>query len=96
MKYEIILTSAFKNQLKLIKKRNKNLDKLTKVVNALANNEELDEKYKDHALINSTRFKDCRECHIESDWLLVYKKNNTDLILFLIETGTLLIRKKKS
>ena len=36
MKYEIILTSSLKKQLKLMKKRNKNLDKLTKVVNTLA------------------------------------------------------------
>lgn len=88
MKYEIILTSVFKKKLKLIKRRNKDLDKLTKVVNELANGEVLEEKYRDHQLVNSTRFKDCRECHIESDWLLVYKKNDSELILFLIETGT--------
>lgn len=43
---------------------------------------------KDFALINSPRFMGCRECHIEPDWLLVYKKSKNDLILFLIETGT--------
>ena len=73
MKYDIIITSAFKKQLKSIKKRNKSLDKLTEVVNKLANNETLDEKYRDHQLVNTERFKDCRECHIEPDWLLVYK-----------------------
>lgn len=88
MKYEIILTSSFKKQLKLIKKRNKNLQKLTKIVNALASGEELEQKYRDHQLTDNPRFKNCRECHIEPDWLLVYKKNNQELILFLIETGT--------
>lgn len=88
MKYEIILTTAFKKELKLIKKRKKDLEKLTKVVDCLANDIELEEKYRDHSLNNSARFKDCRECHIEPDWLLVYKKNNKELILFLIETGT--------
>ncbi len=88
MKYEIIMTSAFKKELKIIKKRNKDLEKLTKIVNKLANNEELDIKYKDHQLINNLRFENCRECHIEPDWLLVYRKNNNDLILVLIETGT--------
>lgn len=88
MKYEIIMTSAFKKELKIIKKRNKDLEKLTKIVNKLANNEELDIKYKDHQLINNLRFENCRECHIEQDWLLVYRKNNNDLILVLIETGT--------
>ena len=47
MKYEIVLTNSFKKELKLLKKRNKNLEKLTTVVNALANNETLDKKYKD-------------------------------------------------
>ncbi len=88
MKYEIIMTSAFKKELKIIKKRNKDLEKLTKIINKLANNEELDIKYKDHQLINNLRFENCRECHIESDWLLVYRKNNNNLILVLIETGT--------
>ena len=88
MKYEIVLTSSFKKELKQIKKRNKDINKLTTIVNALANDEELDAKYHDHQLYNSTRFKDCRECHIEPDWLLVYKKNQKDLILFLIETGS--------
>lgn len=88
MKYEIIMTSAFKKELKIIKKRNKDLEKLTKIVNKLANNEELDNKYKDHQLINNLRFENCRECHIEPDWLLVYRKNNNNLILVLIETGT--------
>ncbi len=88
MKYDIILTSAFKRELKIIKKRKKDLEKLTKIVNALANGEKLDPKYRDHALVNNSRFINCRECHIEPDWLLVYKYNDSDLILFLIETGS--------
>ena len=44
MKYEIVLTSSFKKELKQIKKRNKDINKLTTIVNALANDEELDAK----------------------------------------------------
>lgn len=88
MKYEIILTSAFKKELKNIKKRSKDLAKLSEVVNKLARDEELDIKYRDHALVNNLRFKNCRECHIEPDWLLVYRKDNDKLVLFLIETGS--------
>ena len=88
MQYDIILTTAFKRELKIIKKRSKELDKLREVVNKLASGEELEAKYRDHALANNLRFKDCRECHIEPDWLLVYKKNKNELTLFLIETGT--------
>ena len=88
MKYDIVLTSAFKKCLKTIKKRKKDIDKLTIIVNTIARGEKLEEKYHDHELTDSKRFKNCRECHIEPNWLLVYKINKNDLILFLIETGT--------
>ena len=42
MKYEIIMTSALKKELKNLKKRNKDLSKLTEIVNKLANDEKLD------------------------------------------------------
>lgn len=57
-------------------------------MDTLANNEKLDEKYKDHQLVNSLRFKNCRECHIEPDWLLVYRIDNNELVLLLVETGS--------
>ena len=88
MKYDIVLTSAFKSCLKTIKKRRKDLDKLTTVVNMIASGEQLDVKYSDHELNDNKYFKNCRELHLEPDWLLVYKINKKDLILFLIETGT--------
>ena len=88
MKYDIVLTSAFKSCLKTIKKRRKNLDKLTTVVNMIANGEQLDAKYRDHELNDNKYFKNCRELHLEPDWLLVYKINKKDLLLFLMETGT--------
>lgn len=46
------------------------------------------ENIKNHLLINNARFKNCKECHIEPNWLLVYKINDVELILLLIETGT--------
>lgn len=88
MKYKITTTTYFKKELKTIRKRNKDLSKLKKVVDIISNGEKLEEKYKDHQLINTTRFKNCRECHIEPDWLLVYRINNDELILVLVETGS--------
>ena len=88
MVYKITATNALKKELKNIKKRNKDLNKLKKVVDTLTNGETLEEKYKDHQLINTSRFKNCRECHIEPDWLLVYRINNNELILVLVETGS--------
>ena len=38
--------------------------------------------------LNSRNFKDVRECHIEPDWLLVYKIERTALVLKLIRTGS--------
>ncbi len=86
--YEVVLTSAFKRELKIIKKQNRKLYKLTEVVNKLANNEKLDIKNRDHQLITNLKFKNYRECHIEPDWLLIYKKDDNNLILYLIETGS--------
>ena len=56
--------------LKLAKKQGKNIDKLFYVVERIANGEELDVKYRDHSLTGN--FAGCRECPIESDWLLIY------------------------
>ena len=52
----------------------------------LANDEVLEAKYKDHCLTGD--YKDCRECHIEPDWLLIYKKYESELILMLVRTGS--------
>ena len=48
----------------------------------------LEPKYKDPKLYDNKKFKDCRECHIEPDWLLIYKTDNNQLILLLVETGS--------
>ncbi|STZ55765.1 mRNA interferase YafQ [Moraxella lacunata] len=69
---EIIRTSQFKRQLKLAKKRGKDLQKLVDIVEKLQRDEVLPEHHKDHNLIGN--FAEFRECHIEPDWLLIYKK----------------------
>lgn len=48
----------------------------------------LDVKYKNHNLTNDKNYKNCSECHIEPDWLLVYQYINNELILLLINTGS--------
>lgn len=59
---------------------------LTDIINTLADGKALDEKYKDHALQGN--WIGCRECHIQPNWLLVYRIDNNDLILYLTRTGT--------
>ena len=88
MKYEIERTSQFKKDYKLAIKRGCNIEELKKVVTLLANGEPLPEKYRDHDLTNSRNYKNMRECHIEPDWLLVYKITESVLILSLNRTGT--------
>ena len=69
-------------------KQNKDLNKLKSIAKSLANGDILEEKYKDHNLVNDKYFEDCRECHIEPDWLLIYKYTGDKLILLLVETGS--------
>lgn len=87
-KYEILTSTRFKKQLKKIKKQGKDINKIKFIINELSCGNVLDTKYKDHQLYNNKQFKECRECHIEPDWLLIYKYNNDRLILYLIETGS--------
>lgn len=87
-KYSISYTTKFSKQLKKLQKQGKNIKKLEKVITKLANNKKLDVKYKDHCLINDKFYKNCRECHIEPDWLLVYRYENNELILLLFATGS--------
>lgn len=86
MKYEVKFTTQFKKDLKLVKKQNKDIEKLFAVVKLLANGEKLDFKYKDHDL--SGNYKGTRECHIEPDWLLVYEYQNDVLVLMLYRLGS--------
>lgn len=87
-KYELKGLTKFKKQLKKIIKQGKNINKLIDVLKVLANGGILESKYKDHALINDKYYKDCRECHIEPDWLLVYHYDNNELIIILVATGS--------
>ena len=84
--FDIVLSNQFKKDLKLIVKRGYKLEKLNKVVDKLASNIKLENKYRDHSLTgNYTGF---RECQVEPDWLLVYRIYGNELILFLSRTGT--------
>ena len=81
---ELEYTTQFKRDLKLSKKRGKNTDKLDPVVDLLLKEKPLPEKYQDHQL--SGNYKDHRECHIESDWLLIYFQGKK--VLVLVRTGS--------
>lgn len=83
MKYAIFRTSSFKKAYKKLLPTDQEL--VLTIVFKLANGENLDEKYKDHLLIGN--YKGCRECHIKPDLLLIYKINNDEVELVLVEVG---------
>ena len=80
-KYEVKYSNTFKKSLKKVTKQNKNLDKMFYVIEKLANKETLEPKYRNHNLIDDKYYKNCGECHIEPDWLLVYRYEETDIAL---------------
>lgn len=84
--YSIVYSTQMKRSLKLMEKRGKDLVKLQKVINILASGEELPPKHKDHCL--SGNYSKYRECHIEPDWLLIYKIEKDILVLTLVITGS--------
>ncbi|MCL2446726.1 MAG: type II toxin-antitoxin system YafQ family toxin [Oscillospiraceae bacterium] len=83
---DIQFTAQMKRSVKKMQKRGKNINKLTQVLALLAVREVLPPKYKDHQLKGN--MKDCRECHIEPNWLLKYQIHEDVLILLCVDTGT--------
>ena len=86
VKYTVKVTTKFKRDYKLAIKRGRNIQLLEDVVAALAQGIALPEKYKDHALTGN--FVGYRECHIQPDWLLVYRLEDDVLVLTLSRTGS--------
>lgn len=86
MKYQIEMTTRFKKDYKVAIKRGYDPSLLREVIETLANGEELPAKNRDHSLGGS--FAGYRECHIQPDWLLIYKIQEEILVLLLARTGT--------
>ncbi len=86
MMLEIVVSNQFQRDLKNAKKRGLKIEKLNEVVKTLAEQKPLAQKHRDHNLIGEYRL--FRECHIEPDWLLVYRADTEKLELFLMRTGT--------
>ena len=86
MKYEVKPTAKFRREYKLAEKRGRNMDLLDAVITLLAQGKTLPSRYRDHALTGN--YIGCRECHIQSDWLLVYQIEEDVLVLVLSRTGS--------
>ena len=84
--FQVEFTRKMKRDVKRMRKRGKDMSKLDAVLRLLASGEPMPPTYRDHKL--SGNFSDFRECHIESDWLLIYQIFEDKLILSATGTGT--------
>ena len=84
--YEVVLSNRFRKDLKLAAKRGCDLALLNSIVDRLAQGATLPAKHRDHSLTGD--YIGFRECHIQPDWLLIYRTEGEALMLFLMRTGT--------
>ena len=84
--YRIGYTTRFKKDFKRCKKRGLDMSILETVIELLRINGNLPKIYKPHQLKGN--YADCWECHLLSDWLLVWKQNDVELVLLFTNTGT--------
>ncbi len=76
---DIYFSAKFKRDYKQAKKQGRDLNLLLVVIDTLAQEKNLPEKHRDHSLTGN--YQDHRECHIQPDWLLIYKVDNKALTL---------------
>lgn len=84
MKYEITHAKGFKKAFKKLIPKDKEL--VLQILTRLANDEILEPKYNDHAL--QGRLKDCRDCHIKPNLVLIYQKREDILELLALDIGS--------
>ena len=81
---KIHYTTQFKKDYKRINKQKKDLLKLRIVIEKLVAGQSLEARYKDHQLFGN--WKGHRDCHIEPDWILIYRITSDNL--YLERTGS--------
>lgn len=84
--YKLGTTKRFDKALKLCWKRGYQIEKLQKAISLLVENGTLPSEYKPHILHGNHEGEG--EAHVESDWLLIWKQNDTELTLLMLTTGT--------
>ncbi|MCD4721454.1 MAG: type II toxin-antitoxin system YafQ family toxin [Desulfobacula sp.] len=86
-----VFTRQFDKDVKRVQRRAKNLEKLKIIIRSLIAEESLDPIHRDHKLIGN--WKGRRDCHIESNWLLIYKIEENRIIFERTGTHSDLFRK---
>jgi len=83
---ELVQTTQFRRDLKRARRRGRDLVLLSTVIGQLQREEKLPASCRDHALVGN--YSGSRECHIQPDWLLIYRIDYGVLVLVLQRTGT--------
>ncbi len=76
---KLIQEKSFDKDIELAIKRHKNMQKIWDIINLLVKNKQLPSKNRNHKL--QGKFIEYWECHIEPDWLLIYRKTSEEIIL---------------
>ena len=84
--YEIEYTNSFKCSFKKCLKRGLDSHVFEAALRILVEKGSLPQNYKPHKL--SGKYRGLWECHLQSDWLLIWSQDDDKLILQLIDTGT--------
>ena len=75
---QLSYTKQFQKDFKKVQKRGKEIDKIKSVIKILVSKRKLATRFKDHKLVGN--YQERRECHIEPDWLLIYKLTSQEII----------------
>lgn len=86
MKYSVVYTGQFKRSLKKCAKRGLDIQVFTDALDILQVTGTLPQQYKAHRLVGN--YAGCWECHLEPNWLMIWRQNDDVLELILVDTGT--------
>jgi addiction module toxin component, yafQ family len=84
--FKINFSNSFKKDLKLMQKRGYNMKKIYQTILDIQNQIPLPQKYRNHALVG--QYSGFMECHIEPDWLLIYRISLENNTVYFVSTGT--------
>jgi mRNA interferase YafQ len=84
--YQIVASKQFGKDYKKCIKRHYSIELLDTIVLAISKNKELQPKHKIHKLAGE--YKNCWECHVQPDWLLIWQVDEKTKTIHLIRTGT--------
>ena len=84
--YQIVFHNSFKKDLKRLEKRNIDRNLLNNVLTLFVEKGNVSEIYKPHKL--SGDYSGFWECHVKSDWLLIYEIDEQKKMVILVRTGT--------